>query len=604
LTTKRWIQAGLLFLATAFVVWAAIFIFRTSFIASDGQRYFSLFDDAMISMRYAWNFSHGSGLVWNPGERVEGYTNLLMVGLMSVWTSLFDKSSAVLAVQLTGIPILLGIAALARLHWLELARGNDILHRDGFGALVFMGSLLYYPLAYWTLMGMETGLLTLLLLTGSLLSLVHMRTGAYPPLVGGAAALGLAYLARPDSAPLAALLLGTATLLGTGTVRGRFSVAAIALAIYLLFPILQTGFRAVYYGSLVPVTYTLKATGMPFAVRVENGINFTRPFAQEARWAHLLGVSGVLLGFTKRKALLLLPPLTLVAYQVMIGGDAWASWRLVAPGLPYLVLLTLASADWIVGAFVPLIQRYRVRPWVLPGKRDSRHRRDIAFPRLSLSRVVGLVAVILVVGGLLADIVRSGSSGFGFAQRYLLGGGILLAFAATIMREQPIRHLVGFGVALSVLVSLNRAFLQEAVLFRLADGVEKHRDHVNVSLSINEFTTEAASVGVFWAGIIPYYTSRYAIDFLGRNDPYIASLPAHVTGLSSRPGHNKYDLEYSILDRKPTYVEGFRWGSQDLSYVFEDLYVEISAPGPDPAFLRGDPAVRWDIIPPDKLLYP
>jgi hypothetical protein len=26
----------------------------------------------MISMRYAWNVSHGSGLVWNPGERVEG----------------------------------------------------------------------------------------------------------------------------------------------------------------------------------------------------------------------------------------------------------------------------------------------------------------------------------------------------------------------------------------------------------------------------------------------------------------------------------------------------------------------------------------------------
>ena len=221
-----------------------------------------------------------------------------------------------------------------------------------------------------------------------------------------------------------------------------------------------------------------------------------------------------------------------------------------------------------------------------------------------MSRVVGLVGVILVVGGLLADVVRSGSSGFGFAQRYILGGGILLAFAATIMREQPVRHLVGFGVALSVLVSLNRAFLQEAVLFRLADGVEKHRDHVNVSLSINEFTTDDASVGVFWAGVIPYYTSRYAIDFLGRNDPYIAGLPAEVTASYSRPGHNKYDLEYSILDRKPTYVEGFRWGSQDLSYVFEDLYVEISLPGPDPAFFRGDPAVRWDIIPPDKLLFP
>jgi hypothetical protein len=61
---------------------------------------------------------------------------------------------------------------------------------------------------------------------------------------------------------------------------------------------------------------------------------------------------------------------------------------------------------------------------------------------------------------------------------------------------------------------------------------------------------------------------------------------------------------YSILERQPTYVEAFRWGSQDLTDVFEEFYVEVSAPGPDPAFRLGDPAVRWDLIPPDKLLYP
>jgi hypothetical protein len=281
MTARRWIQAGVLALAAVFVLWAAYFIFRTSFVAIDGQRYFSLFDDAMISMRYAWNFSHGAGLVWNPGERVEGYTNLLMVGLMSVWTSLFDKSSAVLAVQLTGIPILLGIAALGLLHRIELGRGNDVLHRKGFPALVFMGSLLYYPLAYWTLMGMETGLLTLLLLTGSLLSLVHIRTGAYPALVAAAAAQGLAYLARPDSAPVAALLLGAAALFAKGTLKRRLSAVAIGAAIYLLFPILQASFRATYYGSLVPVTYTLKMTRMPFDVRLKNGRVFAH--GQERR---------------------------------------------------------------------------------------------------------------------------------------------------------------------------------------------------------------------------------------------------------------------------------------------------------------------------------
>ncbi len=70
-------------ISIGFGIWCAAFIYRSSFIAVDGKRYFSLFDDAMISMRYAWNFSHGLGLVWNPGEYIQGYTNLLMTLLMS-----------------------------------------------------------------------------------------------------------------------------------------------------------------------------------------------------------------------------------------------------------------------------------------------------------------------------------------------------------------------------------------------------------------------------------------------------------------------------------------------------------------------------------------
>jgi len=153
-------------------------------------------------------------------------------------------------------------------------------------------------------------------------------------------------------------------------------------------------------------------------------------------------------------------------------------------------------------------------------------------------------------------------------------------------------------------------FLDEATLFDAPYQVWNNKNHVDAALSINRLTTEDASVGVIWAGIIPYYTSRYAIDFLGKNDPYIANLPADVSGsvgwggMYSVPGHNKYDLYYSILSRRPTYVEGFSWGAQDLYPILKNLYVEVSSPGPDPALLRGDPAVRWETIPADKLLPP
>ncbi|MBI4548693.1 MAG: hypothetical protein HY707_11975 [Ignavibacteriae bacterium] len=45
-------------------------------------------DDAFISFRYAQNLIEGYGLVWNPNERIEGYTNFLWTLLMSFGISI------------------------------------------------------------------------------------------------------------------------------------------------------------------------------------------------------------------------------------------------------------------------------------------------------------------------------------------------------------------------------------------------------------------------------------------------------------------------------------------------------------------------------------
>ena len=52
-------------------------------------------DDAFISFRYAANLAEGHGLVFNPGERVEGYTNFL-------WTLIF---APVIALGLDPVPV-------------------------------------------------------------------------------------------------------------------------------------------------------------------------------------------------------------------------------------------------------------------------------------------------------------------------------------------------------------------------------------------------------------------------------------------------------------------------------------------------------------------
>ena len=45
------------------------------------RRYYH--DDAFITLRYARNLLAGEGPVWNPGERVQGYTNFLHLVLVS-----------------------------------------------------------------------------------------------------------------------------------------------------------------------------------------------------------------------------------------------------------------------------------------------------------------------------------------------------------------------------------------------------------------------------------------------------------------------------------------------------------------------------------------
>ncbi len=57
-----------------------------AFLAWSARRF--LLDDAFISFRYARNLLEGNGLVWNPGERVEGYSNFLWVlELAAIWAA-------------------------------------------------------------------------------------------------------------------------------------------------------------------------------------------------------------------------------------------------------------------------------------------------------------------------------------------------------------------------------------------------------------------------------------------------------------------------------------------------------------------------------------
>ena len=146
----------------------------------------------------------------------------------------------------------------------------------------------------------------------------------------------------------------------------------------------------------------------------------------------------------------------------------------------------------------------------------------------------------------------------------------------------------------------NQPFLKELLLIKKPYTTEENIRLVNRAYAIRDLTKETASVGVFWAGIIPFYSERYAIDFLGRSDPEIANLPPDLSGqvswsgMNSVPGHNKYDLTASIIEKKPTYIQGAKWGGDDVTAWVNRYYVLVSHGGVTIPLLMDSPDVLWE----------
>jgi len=534
--TNRKREQGLLAtISIGFLIWSSIFIYRSSSIAIDGKRYFCLFDDAMISMRYASNLSNGLGLVWNAGERVEGYTNLLMTLLMSVATSIFSKSNAALLMQIVGCGFMLTIALISMRIADHMARDRSEQERTFFRVLTFGCTLAYYPLSYWSLMGMETGLLTLLVLWAVLSAFDYLKDREPVSLLFLTISLGLAFLTRNDSL-IFAILIWSYMIWERAEFRTNpkslFHLLAV-ICLYVLFMAGQVVFRVLYYGEWVPNTYTLKLSGMPLLARLGNGIGFIWPLLLEIIIILLFSSFDLIKNGSKRKLLFLGIFLSTLSYQVYIGGEPWNYWRILSPAMPLLMILFIGGVDTVVHA-----------------QSDT----NTTLCSLGHFRLIKNVS-----------------------ERTLI---LSLTF-------------IGLLVA-------NMGFLPEILFLSKPYSTQDNANNINTSLAIQQLTTKDASVGVYWAGAIPYFTDRKAIDFLGKSDKYISHLPPDLSGaiaadgMSSVPGHNKYDLYYSIITLRPTYVQGFVWGTQDLSQWLETKYVSVIYQGVRLFILKDSPAVLWD----------
>lgn len=281
-------------------------------------------DDDFISYRYARNLVRGLGLVYQEGERVEGFTNPLWVLIHAAGLTL-----DLLPVALTRW---LGIGSLAACVFCAWRVERLLGGRDAWTIATF-GVALSPALAFHAVAGLGTVLLSALILGWFLAWLNAEQLGRAPRLA--AILLALACLLRQESVVFALPFLLVAR-------RSAWAwLPMVSLAGW-------TAFRLGYYGEWLPQTYHVKR--LPFAEDMARGLGY-------------LGTSTLVAGVGVLVCLASLAPWRIDAggprrvvgaavagllahtlYVVATGGDYLGLARFFVPALP--LALTLA-ATWM-----------------------------------------------------------------------------------------------------------------------------------------------------------------------------------------------------------------------------------------------------------------
>ena len=513
-------------------------------------RQFSLADDVMISMSYARTLAQTGEWVWYPGAAlVEGFTNFLWTVYFTVLHLVgLEGSPASLAVSVTGLLIIAFLAVLMG-RWSLATLGSG---RIAMASALTVTALVpfLYPLTYWTLRGYEVGIIVLLAAcAGYSITriLTHKKTETslrfWRVVTGLAVAAGV--LIRMDFVAIAFGITG-ATLLTQAPLRDRVRTSATTLLSAFAALVAVALFQWLYWGSLVPNTYTLKVEGFTLTERLERGLTtlgLTLPVI-------VLGMIALIVVFKAAKTPQIRTPALLAgsvlatsaAYNAWTGGDAWEwlllSNRYLSVALPFALFL-------IVVATTVVIRSREAPSW------------PIAVP-------------LVLLAGLSTLGMGLRTNPFAYTTDNIATPALLVTLLLTIsliaVRLRHIAALRGAAVftalltsALAlVLVSSTNPFLtywsaQQAQL--VGEDLNRIRD----GLDLREITTPDARIAVLPAGSLPYYSERETIDLLGKSDAFIASLPPQSLPPDNPmseflPGHNKWNYEYSIRELRPDVV--------------------------------------------------
>jgi hypothetical protein len=139
---------------------------------------------------------------------------------------------------------------------------------------------------------------------------------------------------------------------------------------------------------------------------------------------------------------------------------------------------------------------------------------------------------------------------------------------------------------------------------RRPDYVAGSDRNLQIAIALENVTKPGAYIAVVGAGTIPYLLpDRYAIDILGKADPYIAHqnvrTPMGIPDIPyMRPGHMKWDYAHTIGELKPDVIVSLWENTSEeatpymTDYVFRAIAPQIKV------FLQTDSLnINWEALP-------
>lgn len=440
--------------------------------------YLFLNDDAFISFRYADHWARTGEVVYNLGERVEGYTNFLWVALLAL-TATLGGDIPTWGLYLGPVLGFLNLLLTGWVSWRLVPTSSSLVH-PLIAPLVSTFFLAISPsFSCWSSGGLEVQLFTLLLtLTVVVTSLGWSQNKTAMSMLGGGIAACMT-MTRPEGLMFVGLLGLWRVAHWIQSRRLPQRTEYLWFISYLVIYLPYWGWRWQYYGYVLPNTYYVKTDAAGFWIP---GARYLLSWIKSEAWLLLMLIpAGTYFKnqqFLKRQVtqskghkfqgfeiICFLWTASLCLHVAKVGGDFMANHRFLVPIMPICAALLSAHISPLITVLYQKSQRAR-----------------LLFVSLCLSLILS----------------------FGFLARtqYL--------HAMRIGSDQGVDSI---------------GWLKQFVV---------QCEHIGRWIHLN--TASDTRIATTAAGAIAFYAQRPTLDILGLNDAWIAH---HVPARGNRPGHTK-----------------------------------------------------------------